>query len=477
MKKSILTVPFLRWAALLAFVSLTLFPTSCSKDNPSPENDDTYVNDWILENMEYWYLWNDEIPTATNRNQSPDTYFDALLSSEDRFSWIEEDYQELLNSLQGITREAGFEFALYRESEGATTVIAQILYTKPGSPAEVAGLKRGDIITHINGQQFTTDNYRALIGALGEAYTIQYKAIVVEEERFEDSQTLSLSPVEYHENPNYYHSIITDGDKKIGYYVYNFFTSGTEADETLYDDQMDAVFQAFKSAGITDLILDLRFNSGGSEVSANNLASLIGPEVNSSKVFFKREYNEQVTQAILEDPDAGQNFLSSKFLNKSQNIGSQLTDNRVYILTSSRTASASELIINALKPYMEVFLIGDVTYGKNVGSISIYEENDPRNTWGMQPIIVKAFNSLGESDYSEGFTPDVENADNGTLIYPIGDTREALLRDAIGQITGTSTSGRIRKPKAPKDLIGHSLDLQKRSFNLIVEFPFKKTIQ
>ena len=109
-----------------------------------------------------------------------------------------------------------------------------------------------------------------------------------------------------------------------------------------------------------------------------------------------------------------------------------LTSGRVYILTSSRTASASELIINALKPYMEVFLIGDTTYGKNVGSISLFEENDNKNQWGLQPIVVKVFNSQDQSDYGTGFVPDVVHKDNGLYLYPLGDPKEALLSQAIG---------------------------------------------
>jgi hypothetical protein len=118
---------------------------------------------------------------------------------------------------------------------------------------------------------------------------------------------------------------------------------------------------------------------------------------------------------------------------------------------------------------MDVFLIGDVTYGKNVGSISIYDEDDPENTWGMQPIIVKVYNSLDQSDYSEGFTPNIENKDNNLLIYPLGDTREELLSKALEQITGAPIGGRKHQAVESREMIGHSLDQKRRSFILNVE--------
>src|SRR5688500_5293580 len=117
--------------------------------------------------MDFWYLWSNELPAAPNKNQNPDDFFQSLLSDDDRFSWIQENYQDLLNSLQGISKEAGFEYVLYKE-DGSDNVIAQILYTKPGSPAENAGLKRGDGISHINGQQLNTANYQDVLKSLGD---------------------------------------------------------------------------------------------------------------------------------------------------------------------------------------------------------------------------------------------------------------------------------------------------------------------
>ena len=108
---------------------------------------------------------------------------------------------------------------------------------------------------------------------------------------------------------------------------------------------------------------------------------------------------------------------------------------------------------------------------KNVGSISIYDERDPKNTWGMHPIVVKVYNSLNQSEYSSGFSPDLENKDNDLFIYPLGDSREELLSKAIEKITGLPSPGR-KALVEKKQVIGHSLDSKRRSFILSIENPF-----
>lgn len=465
----------LRILYIVLFIVPAAFLNSCRDEEDelapdvieNPEN--AYVNDWIKENMDFWYLWNTEMPANGDRNAAPKDYFSALLSDDDRFSWIQENYQELLKSLQGINKEAGYEYVLYRENSSGDKVVAQIMYVKPGSPAEKAGLKRGDVISSINGKTITTTNYRDVVGELKDNHTVVYKQLNEDFKSFGSEKTASLNTLEFVENPNFLSKIIEVNDRKIGYYVYNFFATGTGTNVNGYDAEMDQVFANFKSNGITDLVIDLRYNSGGSEVSAKNLASLVGKGVAGSKVFFKRQYNTQVTEEIKKDPKLGESFLTSLFLDKGQNVGSQLTNGRVYILTSSRTASASELIINSLKPYMEVFIIGDVTYGKNVGSISLYEENDTKNRWGLQPIVVKVANSIGFADYGDGFQPDIRNEDKSLFIYPLGDARENLLAEAISAITGIPITGRVAAKSENREVLHHSLDEKRRGYDLIME--------
>jgi len=443
-------------AGLVLFSMLAL--QSC-KDNDSIEADKSYVNRWIYDNMEFWYYWNTQIPSSPNRNLEPEDFFTSLLSPEDRFSWIQDDYEELINSLQGITNEAGYEYKLYRK-QGTNDVFMQVMYVKPGSPASAVDLLRGDIIEKVNGIQMTLDNYRSVIELLAENHTISYKRY--NGTSFESKPDLSLTTVEFSENPNFFHTVYTIEGRRVGYYLYNFFANGPSGTSQIFNNEMDQIFTTFQTDGVTDLIIDLRFNSGGTESATINLASLIGKGIDNNTIFAKREYNDQVEDAIINEPSLGAGFLVSKFITKSQNVGSLLS--KVYILTGSRTASASELLINGLKPFMEVKIIGDTTVGKNMGSITITDDNNVKNKWGMQPIVVKSYNSLDQSEYSNGFIPDIADKDNALELLPLGDVNERLLNLALEDIVGGPVGGRISRTYGERlsRPIFHSLDIKAR---------------
>jgi carboxyl-terminal processing protease len=452
------TKNMIRKSILLTLILSMFIFNAC--DEEGKFEGDAAINKWIYDNMKYYYLWTDEIPDNPNINQQPEDFFESILSNKDRFSWIQEDYEELLKSLQGVNKEAGFEFVLYLDGNTPGNVLMQIVYIKPNSPASSTALKRGDIITAINGTTLTESNYRSLLTQMSDNFSVSYRAIDLNTETFGSATTLNLAPVEYSENPNYLSSVITIGNKKIGYYLYNFFATGPSSNSSEYNNQMDNIFAEFKAQGITDLVLDLRFNSGGAETATRNLASLIGAGVTTNNIFAKRKYNDQLTEDLTNDPEYGPEFFNTRFVSKTQNIGSQL-DNFI-ILTSSRSASASELLINGLKPYMDVFIIGDVTFGKNVGSISIYQPNDPNNTWGMQPIVVQSFNANDESDYSDGFSPNILLKDNDLMLQPLGNQNERLLSKALEVIAGPPTiAARKQDSRYERMEIGNSHDFKK----------------
>jgi carboxyl-terminal processing protease len=448
--------------AALVLASSAVLVTSCKKNEeiaPTPTVvasttttgavTDGEVNDWILANMKAWYFWNDKIPATSDKSLTPDKYFDSLLNkfdattnpTGDRFSWIQKSADELKASLSGEQTTTGMEFKLFLRESGSTDVIARVLYVQRDSPADKAGVKRGDVITSVNGTKLTTTNYSSLI--FGEGATKTYGFGAIEGNKIVDSAgTKSITAVVYQANPVYLDSVYTIQGKKVGYLVYNQFVPGPNNTNTgAYDQQLRSVFGRFKAKGITEFVLDLRYNPGGYVSSSTVLGSLIGKGANSSKLFYKKEYNKTIAaeyQAY--DKEKGTDSFNGFFYNEPNNIGGSLQ--RVYVLTTSGSASASELLINGLRPYMDVVTLGTTSYGKNVGSITITDSKG-RIKWGMQPIVSKTYNSLSQSDYSTGFVPKVEVKEYSNVAWkPLGDVNDALLNEAIFQITG-SRSGRV----------------------------------
>ncbi|HEV7347290.1 S41 family peptidase [Telluribacter sp.] len=425
------------------------------------------VNAWILSNMKDFYYWTSKMPASPDTTLAPAAFFKSLLYSfdanqrpdGDRFSWVQENASELSASLSGETTTTGMEYALYLRSAGSDAIIAQVLYVLPNSPAARAGMKRGDIITKVNNQGLTRNNYS---GLLNNRTTFSFGLGSVNGTSIADTdQTRSVTVTVYQENPVYLDSIYSVGGKTVGYLVYNQFNPGANGSNAKeYDAQLDAIFQNFKNKGVNELVLDLRYNPGGYTSSSTNLASLIGRGVDNSKLFFREEWNEQLTPHLRKE--YGEDFFQEKFINKSQGIGNNLQ--RVFVLTTDWTASASELIINGLKPYMTVVTIGTTTYGKNVGSITLSDETG-KIKWGMQPIVFKSYNSLGQSDYAAGFKPAIE-LEEPLQLMPLGDTREAFLGEALRQIAGGTTARRIAPEKNPLTNVGVSLQRKAGNSNM-----------
>lgn len=420
------------------------------------------VNNWIKDVMDEVYYWLEDMKTPIANNSNPESYFESLLfKPTDRFSAIFPNYQELVSGLSGVSTEAGYEITLLRESNDNNNVIALITYVKKDSPAAKQDLKRGDLINQINGTTMTLTNYQSLLRERSSQHAISYRR-ANDSGQYGDIQTASLNPIQIEENPNFLDTIYTINNQKIGYVVYHFFAPGvinatTDEIDDRYDAQMDQIFAKFKSENISQLIIDFRYNGGGYVSSAVNLASLIVPNFTSDKVFSKTKYN-----SFLSKFTQFQN-IQTKFREKSENVGNQLSNNKVYILTSSRTASASELIINSLKPYLDVVVIGAKTTGKNVGSVALEDKENPNNSYGLLPIVAKSFNSLDQSDYGSGFIPDVEVLEFDFFPWrDFGDTRDPLLSTAIQRISGTSTTGG-RLIKEQRIMVGSSLDTKFRN--------------
>ncbi|AUD03246.1 S41 family peptidase [Spirosoma pollinicola] len=456
---------FFVWrSALLFMASSLLVVTSCKKSTdvtPTGPVTDKEVNGWILDNMKTYYYWNDKLPVNPDVSLTPDVFFKSLLNTYDvatnptgdRFSWIQESADELKASLNGETKTDGIEYKLYLRTASSNDVIGKILYVQKGSPAAKAGLKRGDIFYQINGQTLNTGNYIDLVYSTSDTKTYTLASVDATNAIVNTTTTRQTTAVVFQANPVFLDSVYTIKGKTIGYFVYNQFATGpTGADDHTYDNQVDAVFARFKTKGVTDLVLDLRYNPGGYVTAAQNLGSLIGKGVDPSKIFYKKEYSKTLTASLT--ASYGADWFNGYFLQKSSNIGANLRT--LTILTTGGTASASELVINGLRPFMDVTTIGSTTYGKNVGSITISDEKG-RIKWGMQPIVTKTFNSLNQSDYSTGFKPSVEVKEYSNEVWKqLGDVNESMLSTAIARITG---AGRVAAhADGPTFELGSSID-------------------
>jgi carboxyl-terminal processing protease len=400
-----------------------LFLASCvgDDDDLKAPREIREINEFIWENMDIYYFWRDKMPRNIQRDQEQDSkrFFEKLIYRDDIWSIITDDRDELENRLQGIEKTMGYSLKLYRLGE-TNRVFAVVELVYDNSPAQAAGIQRGDLITRINDTEMTINNFFNLLFER-ENYKATFGNLI-NGELVDNGLSIDLNAITMNLNPIYYHTVIESDNNKIGYLVYNQFIES-------YNDELRSVFAGFRAQGVNELVLDLRYNPGGAVISSTLLASLIAPRtvVTGNNIFMRYIWNS-VIEDFFKRRDDGDENLFIKFKNEEHNLDL----NRVFILTSRNTASSSELIINCLRPYMDVFLIGETTSGKYTGSITIKDEEN-KHTWAIQPIVLKSANVNGETDYRNGFTPEIEASDD--LTQALGSLDERLLSLAYQQIT------------------------------------------
>ncbi|MEG0948308.1 MAG: S41 family peptidase [Bacteroidales bacterium] len=384
-------------ALIPLYLLFLLIITACEKENDSLENSSSDVNSWIYSEMKNNYLWLDEIKelNSYNNSDSPETFFNSLISENEKkkrngqtywYSYMEK--RTALTKVSEYPKETyGIEYVFYVIRDGI--YFARVLYVLPGSPADKAGVCRGMWIKKVNGQSLTKVNRELL--ARGNGIKLD-----VYEGRYDTTdditQQIQVGPqVSMYEHPILKDTVLLGNDgTKIGYMIYNQFTTGpTGFDDKTYNQEMIALFAKFKAAGVREFILDLRYNPGGYLDCALLLSSCLVKASGINKVFCIVDYNPK-------------SALQSKTYNYKDMGNSNLNLDKIYILTGEWTASASEAVINGLKPMMDIVQIGDTTEGKNLGSIAIQNN---KYDWILHPIVAKIANAAGEGSYWNGISP------------------------------------------------------------------------
>lgn len=412
---------------------------ACQKDdNDIPDNPtDKDVNKWIERIVRDNYLWYQDMPDqgALDFSADPEKFFLSLLSKQDGkdmqgghhyFSTLEK--ATTTKSINNDKDSYGFDFATSNLRNGNSTYkIAVVIYVLKNSPAEEAGLKRGDWIIGINGEEGTITDYSQLRS--GGNVTLQLAKLDEQSNALVLTHKMALGasrPVE--DTPFLKDSVYTYGSKRIGYLMYNHFVSGPDGfKDTAYDTHMRQLFAKFKNQGVNEFVLDLRYNGGGQTTCAQLLASLLAPQNVLGKTFCTFEYNDKHQKSNTTSP----------FLNSSDILAGNLNLKRLFVLTGQTTASASELVINSLIPYMgtsNIRLIGKQTVGKTVG-MNVYDESDTYG-WILSPVSFRVYNANHEANYANGFIPNISIDEFQQTLVDLGEVTDPLLSQAITEITG-----------------------------------------
>ena len=432
---------------ILFFISIILF--SCFEDSDDNIVFASNINDFVWKGMNASYLYKQNIEDLANNRfssseeytdflnlfENPENLFESLIylrESIDKFSFIVDDYIALQQYFSGISNSNGMEYGLRYAPGSSYDVYGYVRYVHPNTSAEENNIQRGDVFNSINNTSLTIDNYSDLLSS--DNYTVNF-ANYLDQNTSEtsDDQIISndinigLTKISYEKNPIYISSILEAQNQNVGYLMFNRFIGD-------YNDELISVFSNFKSNNISDLILDLRYNPGGSVYTSILLSSLITGQF-FGEIISTEQWNDEIQAYYLNnDPE----FLINRFIENN----SSLNLNRVFIITTQSSASASELVINCLDPYIDVIHIGTNTYGKYQASVTLYDSENftleganPNHAYALQPLVLKTLNSEGNTDYFNGLNPDIILEENITNLGVLGDENEPLLALALQQIT------------------------------------------
>ncbi|WP_287679173.1 S41 family peptidase [Bacteroides sp.] len=441
-------------SGIMGGLAISALVSSCGEDRSGEYYALITTQTWMYETMQQEYLYYQDIPEKKSLNffNKPSDFLNSMVSSKDKksgstFSHIDSVFVTTRST--STTPTFGFEGTMVRAENGSYGI--RVLYTQENSPAEEVGLKRGDLIIAANNKKINSSDL-FYITSPKEAYLFTMGKL--NERGFDTLQTVQMPSPRIVENKNIYKSDIMEiAGKRVAYIMYNEFGNNDT-------ENLKQLFKDIAGQSVDDIILDLRYNPGGYVNIAQLVSTNLAPQEAMGNVFLKMTHNDKINQTDI------LNFEQSLLAN-----GSPVNYKNLYVITSSNTASASEIVINCLRPYMagRLIQVGTATFGKNVAQ-QLYtdEEKAPMLEFWMTNSLLS--NAEDFSDYyTSGLKPDYEKAENfkGEL-GELGTAQDSLMIPIIkhietGSFPTTETPDAASRSLDEKLRFNNSIDLKPKS--------------
>ena len=409
----------------------TIDPISGNPYNDKQGSLDTekaWLRSWIDETY-LWYRDVEALPAATldrTNYSTPLAYFDALKTplldsqgqAKDKFHFTYDTPTWDNLSLAGVSYGYDFEITLQSASPPRVAIVA---YTDDGAATGQQGIGRGASIITVDGVDLANGSDVDTLNAGLFPTAAGPHTLVVKDLGSSTNRTVTVNATPVTESPVQNVKTLATTSGTVGYFLFNDHIATAES-------QLIAAINQLKTANVSDLVLDMRYNGGGYLDIASELAYMIAGPNNTNGKFFEREtYNDKNPFGFTTAQDTTDFHATSQgFSTASGAALPTLNLNRVYVLTSASTCSASEAVVNGLRGAgVNVYLIGDTTCGKPYGFF-------PTDNCGTTyfSIMFQGVNNLGFGDYPDGFTPTCTADDDFT--HALGDPLENQLNVALG---------------------------------------------
>jgi carboxyl-terminal processing protease len=410
-----------RLLSSIGFTVALLCPWTALAQTPPTSCTTTSQNLWVRDQLNTYYYWYQSLTPGVNPASfaTPEAYLEAV-----RFRPIDNSFSFITAAASNDAFYSDSQFIGYGFGNQTTATDIRVLQVYDDSPASEAGLQRGDRIITVNGQTVASMVNSGTVGNafgaadIGVATTIEWETLAGQRrnarmlKRLVTIPTVSLTRV-----------VDVDG-RRVGYLIFRNFVQPSTAALT------DA-FAALKAAGANELVLDLRYNGGGLVDVAVHLASLIGGARTNGQVMLNYIHNDKIGPILNK---------TTRFTNPGEALNLQ----RLIVITTRSSASASELVINSLRPFIPVTVIGDTTYGKPVGQYGLRFCEKV-----LYPVSFSIKNANLQGDFFDGIPVDCAAGDD--YLHQLGDASEASFAEALTFIRTGACSARTASAQRAAD--------------------------